>query len=315
MGDRRERHPATSRAGLGLLAALAGSLALAPPAPAAVHELWIAAVPVRWNLAPNGQDAIHGTPVDPERQFVDTVVYRRYTRGFGRRIDEGRTPQTHGILGPLIRGRVGDRFVVHFANRDTRFRRPHSMHFHGVHYDFGSDGSYIPGFSGRGAKVMPGQTYTYRFTAGGDTRGVWPYHDHSPSMEASIAGGLYGSLSIRGRAERRPDREFTVFFGAVNGFQTINGRAFVGNTPVFRARVGERVEWNVLSLGDDFHTFHPHGHRWLRPDGVPEDTRTIGPAESFRVRWTEDRPGTWLYHCHVESHMTQGMIGIYRVRR
>jgi FtsP/CotA-like multicopper oxidase with cupredoxin domain len=25
--------------------------------------------------------------------------------------------------------------------------------------------------------------------------------------------------------------------------------------------------------------------------------------------------GTWLYHCHVESHMMNGMIGLYRVRR
>jgi len=26
-------------------------------------------------------------------------------------------------------------------------------------------------------------------------------------------------------------------------------------------------------------------------------------------------PGTWLYHCHVEEHMMNGMIGIYRVTR
>jgi manganese oxidase len=307
------RRRSASRAGLGLLAALGATLVTAAPAPAAVRELWIAAVPVAWDVAPNGQDAIHGSPVEPDRRRLQTVMYRRYTRNWGRRLDA--VSQTRGLVGPEIRGRVGDRFVVHFRNRDIRFRNPHSMHFHGVHYAFGSDGSYIPGFSGRGANVRPGQSYTYTFTAGADSRGVWPYHDHSPSMEDSIAGGLYGSLSIRGRSERRPDREFTVFFGAVGGFQTVNGRAFVGNTPVFHGRVGETVEWNVLSLGDEFHTFHPHGHRWLLPDGTPEDTRTIGPAESFRVRWKEDRPGTWLYHCHVESHMTQGMIGIYRVRR
>ena len=39
----------------------------------------------------------------------------------------------------------------------------------------------------------------------------------------------------------------------------------------------------------------------------------IGPAESFRIRWREDAPGTWLYHCHVEDHMMHGMIGIYQV--
>jgi FtsP/CotA-like multicopper oxidase with cupredoxin domain len=58
-----------------------------------------------------------------------------------------------------------------------------------------------------------------------------------------------------------------------------------------------------------------HGHRWRTAAGVPEDTRTLGPAESFRVSWREDAPGTWLYHCHVEQHMEKGMIGIYWVSR
>ena len=97
--------------------------------------------------------------------------------------------------------------------------------------------------------------------------------------------------------------------------QTINGRAFVGNTPVYKARPGELVQWDVIGMGSDFHTFHVHGHRWKTPSGVPEDTRTVGPAESFRVRWREKSPGTWLYHCHVEDHMKRGMIGLYRVAR
>ena len=217
--------------------------------------------------------------------------------------------------GPLLRARVGDRLLVHFKNKDTAFRRPHSMHFHGFHYKPPSDGSHIPGFSGRGGNVRPGQTFTYRLDAGGDSAGVWPYHDHSPSMHESIAGGMWGAISIRGRRERRPDREFVTVFAAMQDFQTINGRAFVGNTPIYRAKVGDRVQWDVIAIGDEHHTFHVHGHRWRTPAGVPEDTRTIGPAESFRVTWREDAPGTWLYHCHVEDHMARGMIGIYRVSR
>ena len=78
------------------------------------------------------------------------------------------------------------------------------MHFHGVHYPFGSDGSFIPGLLGRGGDVMPGKTFTYQLRAGTDSAGVWPYHDHSPSMMDSIAGGMYGGISIlpRGRAAR-----------------------------------------------------------------------------------------------------------------
>jgi FtsP/CotA-like multicopper oxidase with cupredoxin domain len=169
--------------------------------------------------------------------------------------------------------------------------------------------------SGRDAAVRPGQSWTYRLTALRTSRGVWPYHDHSPSMHESIDGGMYGMLSIRGRRERLPDREFEVVFAAspVGSFQTIDQRAFVGNTPVFRSRRGDLVQWDVMAMGSEHHTFHVHGHRWT-VGGVPRDTQSVGPAESFRIRWRERDPGTWLYHCHVEEHMAAGMIGTYEVR-
>ena len=132
---------------------------------------------------------------------------------------------------------MGDRLRVHFKNMDRLYRRPHSMHFHGVRYRPSSDGAFVPGVSGRDAKVRPGRTWTYRLTAGPGSAGVWPYHDHSPSMHESIEGGMYGMLSIRRRGEPLPDREFVVVFASMGDFHTVNGRAFVGNTPVFRARV------------------------------------------------------------------------------
>jgi FtsP/CotA-like multicopper oxidase with cupredoxin domain len=189
------------------------------------------------------------------------------------------------------------------------------MHVHGVEYEPTSDGVYVPLHDSKGGRVKPGQSFTYRLTAGRGSAGVWPYHDHSVSMEESIAGGMFGALSIAQRRERRADREYLVAFAPWHGFQTIDGRAFVGNTPVFESRVGDTVQWDVMAMGDEFHTFHVHGHRWRTDGGTPEDTRGLGPAESFRVRWKEDAPGTWLYHCHVETHMAQGMIGLYRVRR
>ena len=281
--------------------------------PAHVIEVWVAAVPVTWNVVPSGNDAIGHMQLDPAETTFRTVVYREFTRDFAQPVPNANGDR--GIQGPLIRARVGDTILVHFRNLDTTFSRPHSMHFHGVRYRFGSDGSYIPGFSGPGANVKPGGTFTYRLVAGPDSAGVWPYHDHSSSMMDSIGGGLYGALSILGPRERAPDREFVVYLESHQGFMTIDGRAFVGNTPVFRARVGETVQWDVLTLGDDFHTFHVHGHRWKTPGGAVRDTQVLGPAESYKIRWREDTPGTWLYHCHVESHMTNGMIGIYRVTR
>ena len=274
-------------------------------------------MPITWNIVPNGHDAIMGDRVPLSDSVLQTVVYRRYSPHWRKPLSNAPESSADGLLlpGPLIRARVGDHLRIHFKNMDTLRHDPHSMHFHGVHYQPSSDGSYIPGFSGPGANVLPGHTFTYRLVAGPDSAGVWPYHDHSRSMMDSIAGGMDGMLSILGPHEQAPDREFEVVLAAMGKFMTIDGRAFVGNTPVFRAKVGELVQWDVMTLGSDFHTFHVHGHRWIGSDGVSVDTKTVGPAESFRIRWREEDPGTWLYHCHVEDHMVRGMIGLYRVSR
>ncbi len=292
-------------------------LATAPPAAARTLDYWIAAVPTSWSIVPNGRDAIVGTMIPVEDAVLPTVVYRRFTPHWRRPVANAPRASANGQLipGPLIRARAGDRLRIHFKNLDTLRHDPHSMHFHGVHYPPSSDGAFVPGVSGRDADVKVGQTWTYRLTAGADSVGVWPYHDHSPSMHHSIDGGMFGMLSILGRRERAPDREFLVVFSPFGRFMAIDGRAFVGNTPVFRSRVGELVQWDVMAMGSDFHTFHVHGHRWIDPDGTPRDTQTVGPAESFRFRWREQDPGTWLYHCHVEDHMARGMIGTYVVRR
>ena len=44
------------------------------------------------------------------------------------------------------------------------------------------------------------------------------------------------------------------------------------------------VQWDVLAMGSEHHTFHVHGHRWRDPNGVPVDTATVGPAAPNVVR-------------------------------
>ena len=134
---------------LTVLAALAGALAAAAPATAAVRQYWVAAVPDHaWNIVPNGQDALTGMQFDPAKTTLDTVVYRRFSTHWKAPLPS----EYGGVPGPTIHARVGDVILVHFLNLDLN--APHSMHFHGVHYAFPSDGSYIPGFSGRGADVL-----------------------------------------------------------------------------------------------------------------------------------------------------------------
>jgi FtsP/CotA-like multicopper oxidase with cupredoxin domain len=299
----------------GLLVVVALWLAVADVAHGAQRDVWVAAVPVVFDMVPWARDPITGTPYSAAQRIVPTTIYRRTTRNWRRPLrngDESSLPRDM-VPGPLIRARVGDKLRVHFKNLEPPGGNSHSMHFHGVRYKPSSDGSFVPGISGPDGEVKPGQSWTYELEAIEGSAGVWPYHDHSTAMHESIEGGMYGALSILGRHERRADREFVVVFNSTHDFETINNRAFIHNTPTFRARVGDVVQWDVLALGSAHHTFHVHGHRWRGPSKVRLDTRTLGPAESFRVRWVEREPGTWLYHCHREDHMERGMIGLYKV--
>jgi hypothetical protein len=45
-------------------------------------EYWVAAVPVTWNITPNGRDAIMGEDVATAQSVLQTVVFRRYTPGW-----------------------------------------------------------------------------------------------------------------------------------------------------------------------------------------------------------------------------------------
>ncbi len=105
-----------------------------------------------------------------------------------------------------------------------------------------------------------------------------------------------------------------MYFAKHKGFDTINGRAFIGNTPTYHARVGEDVEWNVLALGSEFHVFHLHGHRWMR-SSVPTDSEVLGPSTTLRVRMRENAPGTWYVPLPLETNQANGMIALYRVAR
>ena len=88
------------RIGLYALVALG---ALAPQATAATRHVWVAAVPVQWDVVPSGSDPMTGTTYPKSATRDWTVVYRLYDRNW-RHLKAGAS-----IPGPLIRARVGDR--------------------------------------------------------------------------------------------------------------------------------------------------------------------------------------------------------------
>ena len=221
------------------------------------------------------------------------------------------------VPGPLLDVTVGDTLVVHFRNA---LPIPVTMHPHGVFYSNEMDGAYKGYWTDPGGFVQKGRTFTYVWECPEGTQGTWLYHDHGPFEQTGIPKGLFGPLVIRDPDEPLPDREYFLGFHTysppifpITPVYAINGRGYTGNTPTLRAKVGEDVAMHFYGMDNDFHTFHVHGHRWQEPDGNIIDNKTFGPGDSFRARWIENNPGRWLYHCHVFTHLHQGMSGWYIV--
>ncbi|MCB0827947.1 MAG: multicopper oxidase domain-containing protein [Solirubrobacterales bacterium] len=280
-------------------------------------EYWIAAEQLRWNIIPankNGKkrDQMLNQTIRKGKTTFSAYGYRPYTANWGQPLAQATIP------GPLIDATVGDTVVVHFRNQVPV---PVTMHPHGLFYSNEMDGAYKGYWTDPGGFVQPGREFTYVWECHEGTEGTWWYHDHGPIDPIGVYKGLFGPLLIRPKDEVKPDREFFIAFhsflppatGLTSGFDCVNGRSFTGNTPTFSANVGDDVAFHVYAVDDNFHTFHLHGHRWEEPDGTIVDNKTLGPGDSFKFRFIEENPGRWLYHCHVFSHLHNGMSGWYLV--
>ena len=292
------------------------SLARVEPVVGNRKEYWIQAEPTIWNIIPNNKNGVKRDQMMNQRikkgkTKFQAYAYRPYSADFAQPLGPATVP------GPLIDATVGDTVVVHFRNTCPV---PVTMHPHGIFYANEMDGAYKGYYTDPGGFVQTNREFTYVWECHEGTQGTWIYHDHGPMDPIPLYKGLFGPMIIRDPDEPLPDKEFFVGFHsflppATNlkyGFSCINGRSYTGNTPTFSANLGDDVAWHVYALDDNFHTFHVHGHRW-EENGTIIDNKTLGPGDSFRVRYIEENPGRWFYHCHVFSHLHDGMSGWYIV--
>jgi FtsP/CotA-like multicopper oxidase with cupredoxin domain len=89
-------------------------------------------------------------------------------------------------------------------------------------------------------------------------------------------------------------------------------------------RVGELQVWDVVNDTLMDHPFHLHGFFFqvVSVNGEPpaflswEDTVNVPPKSRVRIAWLPDnRPGEWMYHCHIVEHHASGMMGHFEVVR
>lgn len=97
---------------------------------------------------------------------------------------------------------------------------------------------------------------------------------------------------------------------------TINGKP-LDQIPQLKATVGETQVWTVTNPTPWSHPLHLHGFFFqvLDKQGQPvrpmawKDTVSVPYKDSVKVivRF-EDRPGSWMYHCHILDHAEGGLM-------
>jgi FtsP/CotA-like multicopper oxidase with cupredoxin domain len=180
-----------------------------PPANRA-RRYFIAAEPELWDYMPLGSDVICGLPVPPPVATRRRGGKVRYVEYLDETFTTRAIPERRlGILGPVLRGVVGDYLVITFLNRTSR---PLSMHPHGVKYDKDSEGAYYQPRPGLGAAIGPKAKFTYVWKLDEESGPLptepsskaWLYHSHvDPVGEINL--GLVGTVIVTDPKRARPD--------------------------------------------------------------------------------------------------------------
>ncbi len=241
---------------------------------------YVAAIEMDWDYAPTGINQISGAAFGPtENVFVQSgkerigkvyrkAVYREYTDAtFTTPKARGPRWEHLGVLGPVIRGEVGDTINVVLKNMASF---PVSIHPHGVRYAKSSEGAgYNDGTSGADKAddaIPPGGTYTHIWevperSGPGSMDGssiLWMYHSHV-NPPADMMSGLIGPLIVTRKGSANPDgspndidREFvtlwTIFDENVSHYLKQNVARFTGRPDRVMRRLEdpEFIESNLM---------------------------------------------------------------------
>lgn len=224
--------------------------------------------------------------------------------------EEGAPPQ---IPGPLIRVPQGTQLHIHVRNS-----LPLAAKIYGLHAHPGNAQQFLSLAPGESREVEfpagePG-TYFYWATTSGKTM---PQRDQDETL-------LSGAFIVDPPSARTNDRVFVISIwtkgnAAVDGDEvpSINGKSWPYSEHL-TYHVGDTLHWRVINTTFSDHAMHLHGF-YYTVDAVGDGerytrfalderpvvvTEKIEAGHTFDMTWTPDRPGNWIFHCHMVSHMT-----------
>jgi FtsP/CotA-like multicopper oxidase with cupredoxin domain len=211
------------------------------------------------------------------------------------------------IPGPTLRADIGDTVTIRVINElDDEGT---SLHPHGLRdHDFSIDGvTYISQ-----EPIASGEAMDYTFVA--EQPSVMMYHSHHMSLH-QVLNGLAGSMIIGDYAALADidgvvDEIVMVTNDAGSLGFTLNGKSFPATEP-YSYTSGDKVIVHYYNEGLMAHPMHLHNQDGLviAKDGYVlddpwyMDTLNVAPGERYTVVYEMEKPGTWVWHCHILSHV------------
>jgi manganese oxidase len=239
--------------------------------------------------------------------------------------EEGGAPR---IPGPMIRVRAGTDVVVTLRNALPSA----TLTVHGLHSR--DAGGRTPHDS---VRLAPGEARTLRLRL--DAPGTYYYWgttmgrtlEDRTREDAQLTGAI-----VVDPASGAPPADRVLVIGM---WSDTSGRSFMvrkrmlvvvnglswPRTERLGYTVGDTVRWRVINASADSHPMHLHGFYFLvdsRGDGSVDDvyatdrrdmavTDLMKPGATMRMTWSPDRPGNWLFHCHLPQHIGhRGSLGM-----
>lgn len=167
---------------------------------------------------------------------------------------------------------------------------------------------WVPYNRGFGSTEFRTDQQIMRLGVSADTPGVERAPDFAREIEPINTAGATPVLI---RLTQMEDAEGNLLMG-------VNGKPFSELDP-WTARVGETQIWEVENAMDWNHPFHLHGFFFQEVDadgspvGAPswQDSIDIPALETRYIAIHFDqRPGMWMFHCHILDHADAGMMGL-----
>lgn len=228
------------------------------------------------------------------------------------------------VPGPWIKLDLGDKVEINVTNLTELST---DVHWHGITTPNEMDG--VTPYTQD--PIRPGETFTYAFTAEDPAIGMYHAHLHS---QISVPNGMFAPITIGATPipygmtvsdieipedlEVAQEIPMVLNDAGVIGL-SLNGKSFPATQP-YVATEGDWLVYHYYNEGLQIHPMHQHQFPQLvfAKDGKPldhpywADTVNVAPGERYSVLIHADEPGTWVWHCHILTHVEndEGMFGM-----